>query len=100
MMLQLGVKTLHLHHHAEIDHISCSDCDNHRVHNGHILSWDGSSSDCVVCQLFTSPFCKASDAHLSAIIVEHRSHAICPVADICNSMQMHNIARAPPVYLL
>lgn len=100
MMIQVGVKTFHLHHYAESEHVVCSDCEHHRVHSGHILSWDGSSSDCVVCHLFSSPFTEVKTVLFKAITAERLSYCICSVTDVVSTLQMHIIPRAPPAYLL
>lgn len=71
MMLQMGVKGLHLHEHAEKETIYCSDCDKHKVHSGHLLSWDGCSDDCLLCQLITTPFIEVDAITFTPVSVEY-----------------------------
>lgn len=60
MVLQMGVRTLHQHHSAGHAEIVCSDCEHHKVHDGHLLSWDGVGDDCPMCQQLTTPFTNSS----------------------------------------
>lgn len=100
MIMQVGVKAFHQHHYAVSERMTCSDCDHHRVHSGHITSWDGGSSDCVVCQLFSSPFSEAKTVLFKVIAAERLTYCICSVAEVVSTMQMHIIPRAPPACLL
>lgn len=100
MMLQVGGKAFHLHHHVEREHVVCSDCEHHRVHGGHFLNWEDSSSDCILCQLFQTPYNKAQDVRINAVEAEHHTHRICRVVVVTITAQMYIISRAPPAFLL
>ena len=71
MVLQVGIKTFHVHHdHASV-HIECEDCDQHRVHDGHLTDWDGQSDDCMLCQLLSAQYVSTdflSRCHRRAIL--------------------------------
>ena len=96
MMLQMGVKTFHLHHHAEKETISCSDCEQHKVHSGHLLTWDGSSDDCLLCQLISTPFIEVDAIKFTPIDVEHQQASHIYVA-FCIDNTWRNIKpRGPP----
>lgn len=99
MMLQVGVKTLHQHQHVEKEHISCSDCEHHRVHSGHIINYvdDG---DCFLCQIISTPFCEAKCVRLNIIPAGHPSYSIYYNADFVCVAQTNVSPRAPPVFQL
>ena len=69
MMVQVGVKMIHTHH-IENTLVSCSECEHHQVHHGHLLSWDGESRDCLLCQLLTNPYTESAITQLSTPHVE------------------------------
>lgn len=100
MLLQVGVKGFHRHHCVETASVTCSDCEHHRVHDGHILNWNGSCDDCIVCQLFSSPFCKPQGIQLNVIPVGYQQPCICFVAAIVDVSRCSIIPRGPPAFLL
>lgn len=56
MLLQVGMKTLHVHHeHASVK-VECDDCNQHRLHDGHFIDWDGQNDDCLLCQLLSCQY--------------------------------------------
>ena len=100
MLLQVGVKCFHCHHYVEAASVICSDCEHHRVHDGHIVSWNGSCDDCVICHLFSSPFCKPQGVQLCAVPVRYQQLCICFIDTILDVSRYNLIPRAPPVFLL
>ncbi|MBQ0048762.1 MAG: hypothetical protein KBT12_00765 [Bacteroidales bacterium] len=100
MILQVGVKSFHLHHHAEANHAVCLDCEHHRVHNSHLLIWDGGSPDCLVCHLFSTSYDKGVDLVLPDMATPAPAYCICRFEVIPKRVQMHIIPRAPPAFLL
>ena len=100
MMLHLGVKTFHQHHSVDVVRVICIDCEHHPVHDGHILNLEGCSEDCVVCQLFSTPYNKVRDVLKNVIPIEHLIRVICNITVVHSVVQMHASSRAPPTFLL
>ena len=100
MVLQVGIKTFHVHHdHASV-HIECEDCDQHRVHDGHLTDWDGQSDDCMLCQLLSTQYVSAQTFCPDAI-VEQFCHQIQDVqSSVCQGQWQNIQQRGPPSYLL
>jgi hypothetical protein len=48
--------SLHRHPAHEPDGVECAQCVHHLPHNGHIASYDGGLSDCVLCHFIGLPF--------------------------------------------
>ena len=71
IVLQMGIRTLHHHHYVEKAKLECSDCEHHRVHAGHLLTWDEAMDDCTLCQLLTTPFMQYVARHITIVPVFH-----------------------------
>lgn len=100
MVLQVGIKTFHVHHdHASV-HIECEDCDQHRVHDGHLTDWDGQSDECMLCQLLsvqyvaTEAFCP--DAIVEQFCLQNQDTQL----SVCHGQWQNIQQRGPPSYLL
>ena len=100
MVLQVGIKTFHVHHGHASAPIECEDCDQHRVHDGHLIDWDGQSDDCILCQLLSAQYVATESFHPEAIAEQF----CCLFHDAQSSVyqgQWQNIQqRGPPSYLL
>lgn len=100
MLLQVGIKTFHVHHeHASI-RIVCEDCDQHRVHDGHLIDWDGQSDDCMLCQLLTAQYVAAGRVNTSDV-----TEPLCPRQQdkqraVCLDQWQNISQRGPPAVLL
>lgn len=100
MMVQMGVRTFHQHHHAEKETVTCNDCSHHKIHDGHILSWDGGNDNCTLCQLLTTPFteCSATEIFLQPLVYLNEYFCSnCAHEDYCIST---HYLRGPPSFIL
>ncbi len=99
MMMQMGFKVLHQHHHAQRVEISCSDCNHHRIHSGHILDWSGETDACPLCQLLANPYipakCVVAPQPTTQIIV----HGITSVPVLTEAKWCPISPRGPPSFL-
>lgn len=100
MLVQMGFKTLHQHHYEPTAKISCSDCENHRAHGGHLVDWDGDSDDCELCQFLQCPYTPAQEIIISYTPVLFFIKSITTVPDIQDSAWCIIAPRGPPSYLL
>lgn len=100
MVLQLGVRIAHQHHHELSAQVSCSDCEHNRVHSGHVSSWDGEQDDCLLCQILATPYLQAEDVCNECYIVEQPMlYADCISAvQKCGCLNLS--LRGPPSFLL
>ena len=48
--------SLHRHPVSDAAEVACAQCVHHLPHNGHLSSYDGSLSDCVLCHFIGLPF--------------------------------------------
>ena len=100
MVLQVGIKTFHVHHDHVSVHIECEDCDQHRVHDGHLTDWDGQSDDCMLCQLLSTQYV-ATDTFRPDAIVEPFCRQIQDLQlSVCQGQWQNIQQRGPPSYLL
>lgn len=100
MILQLGIKSFHQHHYAENVTITCDDCDHHKVHSGHLLSWNGESNDCVVCHILSTPFTECQPFVLTFQSPTYHCKHYCADYNIINGCRGTNHLRGPPASLL
>lgn len=96
MMLQMGAKTFHRHHHGARVEYTCSDCEHHKVHDGHIMAWDGESDDCPLCQILQSPYTIAEELPQVCVVMTHHSYDIAVVPDVYGATWCHISPRGPP----
>lgn len=96
MFMQMGIRIVHLHHHAESVLTECSDCQHNRVHSGHIVSWDGTQDDCLICQYLATPFLKAEGAKCHVYATEHHQPLCSCVSDISDRSCQCLRPRGPP----
>ncbi|MBQ9288029.1 MAG: hypothetical protein IJ212_06345 [Bacteroidaceae bacterium] len=99
MALQVGVKSVHLHHHAESASLACQDCEQHKVHSGHISVWDHEHDDCLICQLLVVPFLKGTTLSLTTLSSTIPSHCISYISHIQEFIGCNICLRAPPSFL-
>lgn len=100
MLLQVGIKTFHVHHvHASVS-IECEDCEQHRVHAGHLISWDGQSDDCMLCQILANPFELTEELRISDVIEPLCSFDQDKQWPVCLGQWQSIRPRGPPLYLL
>lgn len=100
MVMQVGVKTFHLHHeHASVK-VECEDCDQHRVHDGHLIDWDGQNDDCVLCQLLSCQYVSSEGFRLDAVVEQFCHHAQDRQLAVCLERWQSIRQRGPPTYLL
>ena len=99
MLLQMGVKVLHQHHHDKTVEFYCSDCENHRVHDGHIIGWDDDSDDCQICQILAAPFVHSQEVHVSFCPVVNYVFGITEAPKIYESEWCRIAPRGPPSLL-
>lgn len=100
MMMQMGIKTFHQHHRAESARIVCSDCDHHKVHQGHVASWDGTSDNCTLCQLLTTPFTECPAVRLIVPADVHADKYFSSDYIFVNHLRGTHFLRGPPCFLL
>lgn len=100
MLLQMGIKTFHVHHVHVSAKIECEDCDQHRVHDGHLIDWDGQQEECMLCQLLSVQYV-AAETYIPNTVVDsfclepqHMQLAVC----LGQWQSFHQ--RGPPSYLL
>lgn len=100
MLLQVGIKTFHVHPvHASVS-IECEDCEQHRVHDGHLNSWDGQSDDCMLCQLLSNPYEPSEEFRPDAVIATLCSFDQVRQWPVCLGQWQSIRPRGPPSYLL
>lgn len=99
MMLHMGVKTLHVHHHAQGEKVVCSDCEHHRVHNGHLISWDGGSDDCPLCHMLTTPGIPYQHVRLTILPTLHLVRHAAADGIVAAGDSMTHYRRGPPCLL-
>lgn len=92
------------HHHGEaqkvISVIQCQDCEHHVHHDGHILAYQHTMHDCVLCQLQSATFLSPVILALSTFVVRHhiiRGFVCAKCQQLANDIKS---ARAPPPYLI
>lgn len=100
MVMQVGVKCFHLHHEHVSITIDCEDCDQHRVHDGHLIDWDGQSDDCMLCQLLSSPYVPSIEFRLGAIVAQFSLLPQDRQSAVCLDQWQSICPRGPPTYLL
>lgn len=96
MMMQLGVKSFHQHHRVVTSEILCDDCLHHKVHGGHLLSWDGATGDCPVCQMMQTPYIAAQSEAVSVAETFSLTYGIAPVSKAFETEGCHIAPRGPP----
>lgn len=100
MVLQVGIKTFHVHHdHASV-HIECEDCEQHRVHDGHLTDWDGQSDDCILCQLLSTQYVAEETFRSDAIVESFCLEPQRQLFSVCLGQWQSFHLRGPPSYLL
>lgn len=100
MVLQVGIKTFHVHHdHASV-YIECEDCDQHRVHDGHLTDWDGQSDDCMLCQLLSTQYVAAESFRPDAIVEPFCRQFQDVQLSVCLGLWQNVQPRGPPSNLL
>lgn len=100
MLLQVGIKTFHVHHtHASVK-IECEDCDQHKVHDGHLIDWDGQSDDCMLCQLLTNPYVAAEEIRPDDVINHLCTQPQGQLLAVCQGQWQSIRQRGPPASLL
>lgn len=100
MVLQVGIKTFHVHSDHVPVHIECEDCDQHRVHDGHLTDWDGQSDECVLCQLLSVQYVAAATYSPDAIEEQRCLPAPDVQPMVCQGQWQNAQQRGPPSYLL
>lgn len=100
MIVQVGVKTFHLHHEHTSITVECEDCDQHRVHDGHLIDWDGQSDDCLLCQLLSTQYVSSEEFRLSAIVGQFCPQSQDRLLAVCLEQWQSIRQRGPPSYLL
>lgn len=100
MMVQMGFKTLHLHHNDAKAEVTCSDCEHHRMHGGHILAWDGHSDDCPLCLMLHSPYVPAHELRVVQYANSYCVYCTNPIPDVQGEAWCFIVPRAPPSCLL
>lgn len=99
-MLQMGVKSLHQHQHAEKESIVCDDCKHHKVHSGHLIDWDGDSDECLLCQLFTDDFTEFNLPEYDFFQVSYSQIKICFDEELTSQDRDLPKLRGPPAFIL
>lgn len=100
MLLQVGIKSFHVHHACASVSIECEDCEQHRVHDGHLISRDGQSDDCMLCQLLSNPYELSEVFHPDAVITALCSFDQVRQWPLCLGQWQSVRPRGPPSYLL
>lgn len=100
MVLQLGVRIAHQHHHDRSAHVVCSDCEHNRVHSGHVSSWDGAQDDCVLCQILATPFVAADEVRCIEYACELPLLYFSYIPDIQRCSCFVVDLRGPPSFLI
>lgn len=96
MMLQMGIKTLHHHHYEHKTEFFCSDCENHKVHDGHFLDWEGDTDDCMLCQLLQTPYIPALEIPVVHFSVRIHVNDIIAVPEVFETAWCAISLRGPP----
>lgn len=96
MTLQMGVKSFHVHRHAQAVEFACSDCEHHRVHDGHIVAWDGHSDDCPLCEMLVSPYVPAEELRAPLPVCQTYSHGTASVPRVVAAAWCPTSPRGPP----
>ena len=92
------------HHHGEAEGVApvvyCQDCAHHVHHDGHLLAFQHTMHDCVLCQLQSTPYLSPTVMLWIAIIVFHhitRKNVCAKCKLTANDVKN---TRAPPYSLL
>lgn len=98
MMLQMGGKILH--HHVQHETIECNDCQQHKVHDGHLMEWHEDDGDCLLCQLLNAPYLENDTVLLTYFSVELSQQ--CIFYQVLNTENNRYIIslRGPPALLI
>lgn len=99
MVLQVGIKTFHVHHPHVLVKIECEDCDQHKVHDGHLVDWDGQSDDCMLCQLLSTQYVASDSFHAYAVIQSHSLQPQVLQLSVCLGEWQSIRQRGPPTNL-
>lgn len=99
MMLQVGVKTFHVHHPQVLVKIECDDCNHHKVHDGHLINWDGQNDECMLCQLLSAQYVAAVTIHPDAVIFQFCQQHPDRELSVCQGQWLQIRQRGPPAYL-
>lgn len=98
MLMQMGIRVVHLHFHDNTALTECSDCQHNKVHSNHLISWDDAQDDCIVCQLLATPFLQADDVLCEFFSIDQQQFFsyVVDIAD-CNCPLVNT--RGPPSLL-
>lgn len=100
MLLQVGVRTFHVHQGHSTVRIECEDCSHHRVHDGHLINWDGQSDDCMLCQVLSTQFFAIGDCRFDAIVEQSCQLPSDMQLAVCHGVWHSIRQRGPPSFLL
>ena len=93
-MMVLSV--VHQHERATATEMSCTDCDHHVAHAGHLLMTDGHAHDCVLCQLASVVFVGGATLVASAPLTCIKRAATHRLSAYSNHTERLPQFRAPP----
>lgn len=100
MVLQMGVRVAHTHHHQLTEQVECSDCEHNRVHSGHLLSWDGEQDDCILCQILATPFLPADEVQCADCAYVRPLQFFGYTNDVVTCDLLGSYLRGPPYHIL
>ena len=75
----------------------CSQCVNHQPHSGHLLSFSGGLSDCVLCHFLGLPYVYTRTAALALPALVYKSIDTLEQNRSVSAFHNHVKSRAPPV---
>lgn len=100
MVMNVGIRCVHIHHYDHHAQTECADCQHHKVHSGHLSAWDGEQSDCFICHVLATPYVKAECTACNFADTECQFACFFYSPDVTENSVPNITLRGPPSFLL